>query len=170
MGEPADRVGFARARAVLDQIVFSRPVRPHIGDDAVNGVELVIAREDQFFLTFLLAGHRVALGLDLQVHEARQDVEPAVLRPDFFPEIGGLVASGVVGIAGAALTTLVERQKARARALEPGGHVDQIAVDRKMHQGAALEGEQRIACGGATGDKHDGGVVELQPRQPVRHP
>src|SRR5665647_2588463 len=75
----------------------------------------------------------------LQVEEARQDVHEAVARPHLLPEVGGLVAAGVHGVAGGGAVTAVERQEARPLEVQPGGHVDLVGVDGEVHEGAQLE-------------------------------
>ena len=59
--------------------------------------------------------------LDLQVDEPGQDVQQAVPLPDLFPEVGGLVAAGVLRVARAAVP--LPRLKGRKRVLLPASRV-----------------------------------------------
>jgi hypothetical protein len=78
-----------------------------------------------------------------------KDVEQAVAGEDAFPEVGGTVAIGVGRVACAAVVAHIERYKAGAFPLQTGGHPNLIAADGKMHQGPALELEQRfVTIGG----------------------
>ena len=108
--------------------------------------KLVVAREDHR-LRLHLAALVVALLLDLQVDEAREDVEQAVALQHLLPQVGGAIgAPGRVGrIAGAAVAALVEGQEVRRRARQPRGHQHRLGIHREVHQRAALELEDRLA-------------------------
>ena len=99
MGQPGDGVRFAAAGRVLDQVVGPGAMLSGIGHQFSHAIKLVIAREDHGLSSDLLAAE--LLLLDLQMHEPRQDVEEAMPFQDLFPQVGGLIASRVLGIAGA---------------------------------------------------------------------
>ena len=73
-----------------------------------------------------------------------QDVEPALPRPDLFPQVGGGEACGVGRVAGAAVVAAVEWQEHRDRARQPGRHHHLGLADREMHERPAREAEQRL--------------------------
>jgi hypothetical protein len=83
---------------VLDQVVPPWAIIPRRRDQPGDRVQLVVARKDQRLAPPLLARLRIFPGLDLQVDEAGENVEPAIPRPDFFPEVRRLVASGLSGL------------------------------------------------------------------------
>ena len=69
--EPRDAVRLATARRVLDQVVAPRPVVTRCGDQPVDGVELVVAREDH---RLALLGARALRVLDLLLARLEEDV------------------------------------------------------------------------------------------------
>ncbi len=83
---PGNRIGFARACAVLDQVLAAGAISQHSHLQLARDVQLVVAREDDFLdLLFL-----VALGNQV----AAQNLQPTVTRPNLFPQVGGTVAAG----------------------------------------------------------------------------
>ena len=74
----------------------------------------------------------------------RQDVEEALPLQHLFPQVGGLVAAGIVGIAGAACRALVEGQKARVPPRQARGHVDLVRIDGEVDQRPLLELEDQV--------------------------
>ena len=124
---------------MLDQVALPRPLRQHVGHELARGVELVVAREDHALELLLV----VALADQVAV----QDVEPALPRPDLFPQVGGGEALGIGRVAGAARTipmAAVERQEHRGRPRQPCGHHHLGLADREMHERPAREAEQRL--------------------------
>jgi len=121
---------------VLDQVLLPRPFGQHRLHQLAGGVQLVIAREQDGTDLLLL----VALGDEV----AGDDFQPAVTLPDLLPQVGGAVALAIGRVAGTAVVALVERQEIGAGALQPGGHHHRAVADRKMHQRAAREVQQRF--------------------------
>jgi hypothetical protein len=146
MGQPAYGVALAAARRVFDEIVVAHALTPCGIDQGAHRLKLVVAREDQRLLLHL-AALIVALLLDLQVNEARQQIEQAVPLQHLLPEIGGAVgaSSGVERIASAAVASLVEGQEVGGRAREARSHQHGFGIDGEVHQRAALKFEDRLA-------------------------
>ena len=149
MRQPGNGVGLARARAVLDEVVAPGAVSPHVLQQLGHHVQLVIPGEDHP-LGLYRAGLFVLL--HLQVEVLVQNLQQAVLAKHLLPQVGGVVAVGVVGVALAAhvacaVAALVEGQKVRALAFQPGGHVHLGEVHGKVHQHAVFEGEDGVPAG-----------------------
>ena len=143
MGQPANRVAFAAARRVLNQVVVARALRPRIGFEFAHHVKLMIARKDQRFALHLLA---VLNALDdLQMQEARQDVHEAVARPDLLPQVGRFVAAWIIGIARARAVTQVEGQEVRGPARQLRRHRHFIGIDGEVDERAFLELKDQFA-------------------------
>ena len=109
-------------------------------------LKLVVAREDHRFLLHL-AALVVALLLDLQVDEPRQQVEEAVPLQHLLPQVGRAIGAPrrVGRVAGAAVAPFVEGQEVRRRPCQPRGHEHRFGVHGEVHQRAALELEDRLA-------------------------
>jgi hypothetical protein len=103
----AHGVGLARARRVLDQVLSSRLLRQHRGDQLPRGVELMVAGEDELLDTLLA----VALGH----HVAAEDLQPAVVLPDLLPQVAGAATARVGRVALGAVIAAVEGEEARRR-------------------------------------------------------
>jgi len=88
VGGPGDGVGLAGAGAVLDQVFVPRPFGAGGGHQAVDGIPLVEAGEDQGLLGETLT-LPVFLVLPLQVDEAADDVEPGIAGKNLLPQIIG---------------------------------------------------------------------------------
>ena len=143
VSEPGDGEALAAAGGVLDQIALSNPAAARVGDQPAHAVELLVTREDQVPPPRLAA--RLVFFLHLMDELAHQ-VEDAVARPGFLPQVVGGVAG--VGrwdgwVAGAAELASVEGQKAGLRPGEVSGDVDQVRVDGEVRETAAV-GEQRF--------------------------
>ena len=147
--EPGDAVRLAAAGGVLDEVVASRAVRLGGGDQLVDRVELVVAREDD---GLALLGARALRVRDLLLavldeHVGAEDVEEALPFEHLLPEVAGAVAGGVGRVAGPAadgarVAAPVEGQEARGLAGEPRGHVDLFRVGREVDEGSLLEAEE----------------------------
>ena len=77
---------------MLDEVVFARAGRLGVGFNLAHGIPLVKAREDHDGLCHLLSLR--SLAGDVDVNEARQDVEPGVTLPDLLPEIRRAMTGG----------------------------------------------------------------------------
>ncbi len=82
---------------MLNQVVLAYAALPGIGFELPHRVELVVAREDHGLFADLLSADPLFCGLE--VDEVGQDVQDRVAAPDLLPEVGGLVAVGVVQVA-----------------------------------------------------------------------
>ena len=122
------------------------PLAPRRIHEPAHRFELVVAGEDHRFDPHLPA-LVVAFLVGLEVDEAREQVEQAVAREDFFPEVGGAVGVSVrIGrVARAAVAAPVEGQEAGGGAGKPGGHEHGLGVDREVDERSALELEDRLA-------------------------
>ena len=144
--QPADGVALAAARRVLDEVVVPHALAAGGIHQHAHRLKLVVAREDHR-LRLDLAALVVALLLDLQVDEAREEVEQAVPLQHLFPQVGRAIGPpGRIGrVPGAAVAALVEGQEVRRRARQPRGHQHRLGVHREVDQRAALELEDRLA-------------------------
>ena len=150
--EPRDAVRLAAARRVLDEVVAPRPVGAGRLDEPVDGVELVVAREDHRLALLRARALRVLdlLLAGLEEDVGAEDVEEALAFEHLAPEVVGAVAVGVGRVAraavdGAGVAAAVERQEARAGAGEARRHVDLVGVGGEVDEGAPLEAEERRA-------------------------
>ena len=121
---------------MLDQVTLARTLVQHVGHELARRVELVVAREND--------GLRLLLVVALADEVAVQDVQPAVDRPDVFPQVRGGEPVRVGRVAGTPAVAPVERQKARRQARQPGRHHDFGLADREMHQCPARKAQQRL--------------------------
>ena len=133
---PSNGVGLARPGAVLDEIVLSGTLLPHICHQLAHHVQLMVPGKNQGLAV-------------LQAHELLQDVHHAVLLEHFFPEVGGKVAAGVGRVACTAVPpgtvgALIEGQKAGFLARQPGGHPHLGQVYAKVAQNALVELETHL--------------------------
>ena len=140
MRQPSDGVALAAAGGMLDQGVVPHAFAPRQFDQQAHGLQLVVAREDQS-LDLGLAPLLVAPLFTLQMQKTGQQVQQAAALQDFLPKVGGAVVASlrVRRVAGAGIAALVEGQKARGRARQPGGHPHGFGIDGKVNQRAPLE-------------------------------
>src|SRR6266704_6006743 len=76
---------------------------------------------------------------------AAKDFEPAIARPNFFPEIGGAVTPLLIrGIAGGAVVTAIKRQELGCGTVELRRHHHGHVADREMHEWPIGETQQRF--------------------------
>ena len=130
--EPSDRIALAAPGRVLDEVALPRPVVPGVGHHAPDGIELLVAREDE---TFRLPA-RAVLILHL-VDELPDEIEDAVAGPNFFPQVIRRVPASGRGdgrITGAAELAAVEGQEAGLRPFEPRRDVHQLGVHREVRE------------------------------------
>src|SRR5260370_29921250 len=106
---------------MFDEVLLTRPLRACIGYQPAHSIELVMARENQAFLTFL--SPLIILLLDL-LDELLHQVEHAAPCPDAFPEVSCSESFPRWQVACAAITSLVERQETSFGPLEMRGHVN----------------------------------------------
>jgi hypothetical protein len=83
VGEPGDGEALAAAGRVLDEVALAGAVGAGVGDEAADGVELVVAREDEGPFAGGLAV--VVEDVDL-VGDVLDEVEDAVARPRLGPD------------------------------------------------------------------------------------
>ena len=144
MRQPSDGVALAAAGRMLDQGVVPHAFAPRHIDQQAHRLKLVVAGKDQG-LHLHLAPLLIALLFALQVQEAGQQVQQAATLQNFLPKVGGAVVAPfrVRRVAGGTVAALVEGQKARGRARQPGGHLHGFGIDGEMNQGAPLERKNR---------------------------
>src|SRR5665213_3306219 len=80
----------------------------------------------------------------LNVHEARENIEPRVALPDILPEIRRAMSRRRGRIAGptslpCSTCSLIEWKKTSFGSLELGCHGHKIGIDHKVHDGAACQ-------------------------------
>jgi hypothetical protein len=142
VGQPGDLLALARARRVLDQVAVARPVHPGVGRAGTHDVPLMEAREDHRSVAPPSARPLRPL---LDEHELLDQLHPGVALPHGAPYVLGRMPAGrrwgVAGAAGLprAAGALVEGQESRAPAVEVGGHIREVGVQREVHEGAATE-------------------------------
>ena len=149
VGCPRYRVGFARARAVLYQIIAPRAVFAHVGNQFADNIELMKAREDQrLFLCDLLLTVREQLFIfgDFKADELLHDVNHAVLSENALPQVRGRVAFGVGRVAlsavsACAVRALIEGQEICVLARELCRHADVHMIDAEECKHAGIEAE-----------------------------
>lgn len=144
--EPRNRVALSAAGRVLDEVVVPRAFGAGRLCEKTHRLKLVVAREDHL-LGLHLAALIVALLVDLQMEEARQQVEQAVSGEHFFPQVGGAVAPALrVGrVARPAAVALVEGQEVGGAAREARCHEHRVGVDGEVHERALFELEDGLA-------------------------
>ncbi|MCY1311096.1 hypothetical protein D9M70_613610 [compost metagenome] len=106
----------------------------------------MVAREDQGFFGDAVA-FSVFLHTLLQVQEAAQHLEPGIRLEQALPQVAGGVLAVIRRrrVAGAAVEAAqVERQEEGFLAGQFGSHRHFILAHGKVHQRAALEGQQRL--------------------------
>ena len=146
MRQPCDRIRFARACAVLDQIVLRRAILPHIRQQLADYVKLVIPGKDNVFGLLRFPGQFVLAFLGFDKDELADEVEDSVLFQNVLPHIGDtvLVFEGGVtrtGIDAFAVAHVEGQEKGRVPG-EFGGHIDLFQIHRKVHKAPGLEAEQ----------------------------
>ena len=146
MRQPADSVALAAARRVFNQIVMADALAARCRHHLPYRLQLVVAGEDHLLLAHLLAFVADFL-VNVQVEEARQQIQQAFAAEHLFPKIGGLVISALLvrRITCAAVPALVEGQKMGAGPGQARGHVHLFGVHGKMHQGALGKKEDLFA-------------------------
>ena len=146
MRQPTDRVPLAAARGMLDEVVVPHAVAACRVHQHAHRFELVVAGEDHG-LRLDLAAPIVALLVDLQVDEAREEIEQAVTLQHLFPQVRRAVGPALrIGrVPGCSGATLVEGEKVRRRARQAGRHEHRLGVHGEVHQRTALEFEDRLA-------------------------
>ena len=141
--QPGDGEGLAAAGRVLNQVAPAASLTPGVSHQLAHAVELLVAGEDEEPLARLPAP--VVFLLDL-VDELPDQVQDAIGRPGFFPQVGrGVTAPGGRHrwVAGAAELAAIEGQEASLRTRQVGRHVDQIRVNGEVGQAPPVA-EQRF--------------------------
>ncbi|MNP26044.1 hypothetical protein D3C76_1188790 [compost metagenome] len=144
MGQPGNRVGFARPCRVLDQVLLTSPLLSHRGQQILNHFPLVIARKDHR-LFLLLPPQLILFHLDLKVQIATQYPQEVIRLQDLLPQITGSNAlltihwQGLI-IARPTLTgALVEWQEESRVARQFSGHRHLELIHCKVHQRPAAK-------------------------------
>ena len=136
MGHPSDRIAFAAARRVLDQVTLTRPVRTYVGQEPAHGVELVVARPD------LDSPLPPCLGV-LRFHDlgvVLKDVGQAPAGQHFPPQVGRPQAVRVGRISRTVVPAPVEGQEPGSLSLEVRAEMDLVLIHREVgHAAAELE-------------------------------
>src|SRR5689334_13103448 len=132
---------------MLNQIIAPWPMSLRVVYRSAHAVELVISGKDHRFLGNLPYALicEDALLLNLQVHEATENVQQTVALPHFTPEVGSSIASiASLRVSRMTLVTTVERQKVRFVPAQTRGHEDLILIHCEMHKRALGELEKRF--------------------------
>ena len=144
--QPCDRVRFAGACAVLDQIVLRRAILLHIRQQLADHVKLVIPGKDNIFGLLRLSGQLILAFLGFDEDELADEVKDGVLFQNVLPHIGDtvLVFEGGVARTGIDAFTVahVEGQEEGRVPGKLGGHIDLFQIHRKVHKAPGLEAEQ----------------------------
>ena len=146
MCQPCNGIGFAAAGRMFNEIVFLAVVFYDVCHQLAHGIELVIPRENQRFLSNTLTSIWVFLGLLLQENDFINQIQHRIFFEDIFPHIGNIDAVFVVGVAlarvNANTTALIERQEKGRFSFQIGAHIDFVQVHSKMSQAARLKFQQ----------------------------
>ena len=110
MGQPRNRVAFAAARRMLDQIALAHPLGLYVGQQTPHHLQLMIAGP---YLGLGLAPRALVLLLH-HLSVVLQDIGQTLFGQYLLPQVIGLDAIGIGRIARAVLIAQVEGQ-------EPGG-------------------------------------------------
>ena len=89
--QPCDRVRFAGACAVLDQIILRRTVLTHIRQQLADHIQLMISRKNNTFGLLCFPGQFVLAFLGFDEDELADEVEDSVLFQNVLPHIGDTV-------------------------------------------------------------------------------
>ncbi|CAO5241429.1 hypothetical protein FAGKG844_20168 [Frankia sp. AgKG'84/4] len=142
--QPGDRVRLARACRVLHQVVLAGAVLLGVANHRLDGVPLVVAREDPSPLVDApLRALLLVLGVD--VHEPLQHLQPVVPTPDLLPQVGDPIgAFPGLRVAGGsrlprAVGAQIERQEPGVGARQPGRDERPVRIDGEVHQGTLRE-------------------------------
>ena len=153
---------------MLNQIVSTDTVLPHIGHNLTHHIVLVVAWENQLFLGdsfsnavldhFLLFLHKGNKPVD--------EVEQAVTLQHFLPEIACGIAVGILGITCTASHTgtigaSVERQKVRTSVCKLGSHPCFVKVNGKVNQKAVIQAERKFLGAAVMLELVDGADIVL---------
>ena len=132
LGKPRDGFGLAAAGAVPDQIAAAHALFLHILLTAEDSPQLVEAREDHGALV-------------VDEHELPDDAQQHILLQDPLPDIKGAVLPRLSGVARAlVLGSAVEGQELGLFAVQARGQIGGELIQRKVHQCAAIEGEDQL--------------------------
>ena len=143
MGKPGDRVGFAAAGGVLDEITAARSIRGDMRQRRPHDFQLVEAGKDlhgflppRFFACPPKPWRRQVPGLD-DLRVVFENVRQASRREDALPKIIRLESVRVRRISGAIVPTLVEGEKPGRLALELRAKHHLVLIQREMRHAAA---------------------------------
>ncbi len=75
VGRPGDRIGFAGAGAVLNQIIAAGPMRINVRQQLTHHIQLMITRKNQSLFAVL----------NLQMHKLLQYIQHTILLKNIFP-------------------------------------------------------------------------------------
>ncbi len=143
--QPADSVALTASGRVLDQVVVTDALGPGGIHERPHSLKLMVAGKDHR-VRLDLAALVVALLLDLEMDEPRQQIEEAVPLEHFFPEVRRAIGTPLrVGrVACAPVAALVEGQEMRCRARQASSHEHRFGVHGKVDQRSALKLEDRL--------------------------
>ena len=146
MSQPGNGIRLPGASRVLDQIVLRRAVDGDVSENLADGVELMIARENQGFPALRLARQVVLLFLHFEEHELADQFQHGILSQDVFPHVGNTVLVRVNGIALAGVdaraVALIERQEEGVRPGEFRRHVDFVEVHSEIDEDTGLKAKE----------------------------
>ena len=128
VGKPCDRVGFAGACTVLNQIILRCAVVTDITQQLANHIELMIPREYDILGLFRFSCQLVLAFLGFDKDELTDEVKDGILCQNILPHIGHAVLVFEGRIARTCIDSFtishVERQEEGGVACELGGHIN----------------------------------------------
>ena len=146
MCQPCNGIGFAAAGRVFNEIVFLAVVFYDICHQLAHGIELVIPRENQRFLSNTLTGIRVFLGFFLQENDFINQIQNRIFFENIFPHIRNIDAVFVVGVTltrvDSNAAAFIERQKEGRFSSQIGAHIDFVQVHGEVSQASRLKFQQ----------------------------
>ncbi len=162
VGQPGNRIRFARTGRMLNEVALACAVFFYIVQQLMHHLELVIARNN--LPALFLAGFGIFFLHDLGI--VFQNIGEAGRCEQAFPEVVGFETVRIRRVAGAVIPALIERQEPGGRAVEFGTHAHFGIIDREMEH-AAAEMEQwfpRIAVAAVKLERGHRQAVDEQPQ------
>ena len=162
--QPANGVGFARARRMLHQIGLPHALIQSGRHQAIDCIPLVVARKQKRCLEALLA-LLILVFTDLRRQELAHHRQPGIALQHLVPQVARGVAQHIIGriartrTAQAIRRAPVERQEARGQTRQLRAHAHLVAAHGKVHQRPLAKRQQRLGL--LAGRIHGRAVVQI---------
>ena len=144
--QPCDRVRFAGACAVLNQIVLRGTIVTDITQQLADHIKLMIPREYDILGLFRFSCQLVLTFLGFDKDELADEVENGIFCQNILPHIGHAVLVFESGIACTCIYSFaiahIEWQEEGGVACEFSGHIDLFQIHSEVHKTTCLKPEQ----------------------------